>query len=671
MYSIVIYIFLFLNCFPSCQTNNNIAYNIPDPDCTGAFSLCVDADKDRLGREAIKVIHEQMDDDKDGMIEASESSDFIKEELESQADSIRHRHFQNATIQITLNDLWMQWQKSAIYNWSNDDVINWLVKSVHLPMYVENFRRNQIDGRMIPRLAANQRHYLSAIMQIRDPRHKRRLIIKSTDVVLFGPPQHTHNLIKDIILMSAVLISCGACLYAYIRHRKTQESMKSMLKELETLQAAEGDLVAVTGKMKAMENELQDKVKVERGVLNSWYMEVQRTKDEADKYRKHRERTLGHESQLHLAMKEIEQLRVALRQAEEHAHYQSYDAPSELIDLLKRTYHIEEIAFEVKRRSAESAMLAAKDQMNKISKMQRGFFGAVRIAHTGCMDNISELISSAKQRLAIVQDECEEREKRWNRISSILDREDLINYSSSLSSTTMPISGNQYLSGISHTPSNNGINNSLSSDTSSRSKRTPVETSSLLSANNDSQVMRRTNSNINIRRSATNTLLSSSTGQQDTKNEINISLEHSNPSSATLRRRAIANSALSSDRSSADRLLNTTTLVYSYSTNGLHNLDTNSVESNTSDSADTLLSSSSTVAAPQTKSFVGTIADFHLDNCDSIFDDNIQCDATSQMSDFVGDDQQSIASSEKSRRLAQKLFRPFQNMRLGKKANLT
>ncbi|CAF4913133.1 unnamed protein product, partial [Rotaria magnacalcarata] len=30
--------------------------------------------------------------------------------------------------------------------------------------------------------------------------------------------------------------------------------------------------------MKAMENELQDKVKVERGVLNSWYMEVQRTK---------------------------------------------------------------------------------------------------------------------------------------------------------------------------------------------------------------------------------------------------------------------------------------------------------------------------------------------------------------------------------------------------------
>jgi uncharacterized protein involved in cysteine biosynthesis len=51
-----------------------------------------------------------------------------------------------------------------------------------------------------------------------------------------------------MILISALLISIGACLYAFIRHRKTQESMNIMLKELETLQQAEGDLIAVTGK---------------------------------------------------------------------------------------------------------------------------------------------------------------------------------------------------------------------------------------------------------------------------------------------------------------------------------------------------------------------------------------------------------------------------------------
>ena len=44
-------------------------------DCTGVFNLCTDADKERLGRQAIKSIHEQMDDDKDGLVEASESRD--------------------------------------------------------------------------------------------------------------------------------------------------------------------------------------------------------------------------------------------------------------------------------------------------------------------------------------------------------------------------------------------------------------------------------------------------------------------------------------------------------------------------------------------------------------------------------------------------------------------
>lgn len=37
--------------------------------------MCTDVDKERLGRQAIKAIHEQMDDDKDGLVEASETRD--------------------------------------------------------------------------------------------------------------------------------------------------------------------------------------------------------------------------------------------------------------------------------------------------------------------------------------------------------------------------------------------------------------------------------------------------------------------------------------------------------------------------------------------------------------------------------------------------------------------
>jgi hypothetical protein len=38
-------------------------------------------------------------------------------------------------------------------------------------------------------------------MHIRDPRHKRRLIIKATDAVLFGPPQSKICLIFRIVFI--------------------------------------------------------------------------------------------------------------------------------------------------------------------------------------------------------------------------------------------------------------------------------------------------------------------------------------------------------------------------------------------------------------------------------------------------------------------------------------
>ena len=63
---------------------------IPFSDCTGVFLLCTDSDKERLGRQAIKAIHEQMDDDKDGMIEASESRDVIRFRLKKSLMTLIH-----------------------------------------------------------------------------------------------------------------------------------------------------------------------------------------------------------------------------------------------------------------------------------------------------------------------------------------------------------------------------------------------------------------------------------------------------------------------------------------------------------------------------------------------------------------------------------------------------
>jgi len=44
--------------------------------------------------------------------------------------------------------------------------------------------------------------------------------------------------------------------------------------------------------------------------------------------------------------------------------------------------------------------------MNKISKMQKGFFGAVRIAHTNCIDDAGELINAAKYKKKLIDSFC-------------------------------------------------------------------------------------------------------------------------------------------------------------------------------------------------------------------------------------------------------------------------
>lgn len=74
---------------------------------------------------------------------------------------------------------------SIVYKWTNDDVINWL-SDLSVSKYALNFQRNRIDGRFIPRLAVNDHSYLTKVLQVKDFRDRNKIIIKATDLVLFG-----------------------------------------------------------------------------------------------------------------------------------------------------------------------------------------------------------------------------------------------------------------------------------------------------------------------------------------------------------------------------------------------------------------------------------------------------------------------------------------------------
>ena len=140
---------------------------------------------------------------------------------------------------ITVEEMWKSWQYSQVFNWTIEEVVTWVNEQVKLPQYAEYFRRNRIDGQFIPRLAINENHYYSNVMQIKDSRHKRILMIKATDLVLFGPIQKPHNFVKDFFLVGALTLSIIFSLFLYGKHRQSLDRIRRMMSEVEKLGSSE------------------------------------------------------------------------------------------------------------------------------------------------------------------------------------------------------------------------------------------------------------------------------------------------------------------------------------------------------------------------------------------------------------------------------------------------
>lgn len=151
----------------------------------------------------------------------------------------REKKFHGSDSLISVDEMWKSWQYSEVYNWTTEEVVNWVNEQVKLPQYADYFRRNRIDGQSLPRLAINENHYYSVVMQIKDSRHKRLLMIKSTDLVLFGQQQKPHNLIKDVLLLGALTLSIIFSLFLYSKHRQSLDRIRRMMSEVEKLEANE------------------------------------------------------------------------------------------------------------------------------------------------------------------------------------------------------------------------------------------------------------------------------------------------------------------------------------------------------------------------------------------------------------------------------------------------
>lgn len=121
--------------------------------CNDDLACLTMASHDRLGLEAIKTLHSQLDDDADGDVDLSESDDFLREELQYEAGyERRQRAFHhNDDMHISVKELWEAWLRSEVHNWTIEQTSEWLTSNVELPQYMPTFIQHRVTGATLPR----------------------------------------------------------------------------------------------------------------------------------------------------------------------------------------------------------------------------------------------------------------------------------------------------------------------------------------------------------------------------------------------------------------------------------------------------------------------------------------------------------------------------------------
>ncbi|KAG6923622.1 stromal interaction molecule 1 [Chelydra serpentina] len=373
---------------------------------------------EQLSFEAVCNIHKQMDDDANGNVDVEESDEFLREDLNYHDPTVKHSTFHGEDKLISVEDLWKSWKTSEVFNWTVDEVVQWLITYVELPQYEETFRKLQLSGHAMPRLAINNATMMGTVLKMTDRSHRQKLQLKALDTVLFGPPLLTrHNHLKDFMLVVSIVIGVGGCWFAYIQNRYSKEHVKRMMKDLEGLHRAEQSLHDLQERLQKAQEEHRtvevEKVHLEKKLQD----EISIAKQEAHRLRELREGTENELSRQKYAEQELEQVRMALKNAEKELEsHCSWAAPEALQKWLQLTHEVEVQYYNIKKQNAEKQLLVAKEGAEKIKKKRNTLFGTFHVAHSSSLDDVDHKILTAKQALSEVTAALRERLHRWHQI---------------------------------------------------------------------------------------------------------------------------------------------------------------------------------------------------------------------------------------------------------------
>ncbi|RXN07337.1 stromal interaction molecule 1-like isoform X1 [Labeo rohita] len=373
-----------------------------------------------LSFEAIRSIHKDMDDDADGSVDVTETDGFLREDLKYHDPKGKHNSFHRADLLITVEDMWNSWKASEVYNWTVEEAEEWLIRCVELPQYVDSFRKNDISGKALPRLAVKNATLLLSVLKIPDRSHAQKLQLKALDTVLFGPPMSRHSHLKDLMLVVSIVIGVGGCWFAYIQNRNSRDHIGKMMKDLEGLHRAEQSLLDMQQKLQIAQKEhhtvAEEKVNLEREMRT----EIEAAKQEAQRLRELREGTENELSRQKYAEQELEQVRMALKRAERELELRSsWSPPDALQKWLQLTHEVEVQYYNIKKQQAERQLIVAKEGAEKIKKKRGTLFGTFHVAHSSSLDDVDHKILSAKQALGEVTAALREKLHRWQQIEHL------------------------------------------------------------------------------------------------------------------------------------------------------------------------------------------------------------------------------------------------------------
>ncbi|XP_059186934.1 stromal interaction molecule 1a isoform X1 [Centropristis striata] len=413
----------------STSSDSQVVENGVSDFCRIDEPLCKDENA-VLTYEAIRNIHKQMDDDANGNVDVSETDGFLREDLNYHDPKAKHNSFHGDDQFISVEDLWNAWKRSEVYNWTVDEVVEWLITYVELPQYVDAFRKMNFNGSALARLAIKNTTLTLSSLKILDRSHVQKLRLKALDTVLFGAPlMNRHNHLKDFMLVVSIVIGMGGCWFAYIQNRYSKDHMKKMMKDLEGLQRAEQSLHDLQQKLQIAQEEHRT-VEVEKVTLEQKLRdEINAAKQEAQRLRELREGTENELSRQKYAEEELDQefgknrtahptqVRMALKKAEKELESRSgWSPPESLQKWLQLTHEVEVQYYNIKKQNAERQLLVAKEGAEKIKKKRNTLFGTFHVAHSSSLDDVDHKILAAKQALGEVTAALRERLHRWQQI---------------------------------------------------------------------------------------------------------------------------------------------------------------------------------------------------------------------------------------------------------------